>query len=350
MDASAAQPDSDLPPLDATIEMERPADLRQPVKIEMPAANQSGPDVTLELERPEDVKQYRPERRKSDIDSGILQVEVLHPLPAYAMKLGEVLVQMGKLSTEQVEEAVVWARDSGERLGHGLIRWGLVTPDVVCRALSIQTGLPMTLLEPGAVPETLSKLFPLALMMHHNFVPFDSSPSVICIAACSPLESETLKELERLSKKVVEVFLAREDQVDRQIDMLRIKLKTRSRRLLRFEKQISCAFQFCSRQGVRTGKQVCTGQTVNVSEGGFLIDTPAPEIADPADAMRRGMYINLCLKLPDMELWSICEAREIRMSDVEHPGSAPAQHWLMGVEIIDMSPELRKKLKAFCKP
>lgn len=357
MDAPASQSASDPLPLDATLEMQRPADLVSPARkgragVEPPpdcADNPRGPEATIEMQRSGAALQYQPERRKAERESGTLQIAVLRPLPAYARKLGEVLVQMGKLNVEQVEEAVVWARENGERLGHGLIRWGLVSPDMVCRALSIQTGLPMTLLEPGAVPETLSKLFPLALMMHHGFVPFDMSPSVICIAACNPLEPETLKELERLSKKVVEVFLAREDQVDRQIDMLRIKLKTRSRRLLRFEKSIACAFQFCSRQGVRTGTQVCQGQTLNVSEGGFLIDTPAPEIADPVEAMRRGMFVNLCLKLPDLELWSICEAREIRMRDVERHGEAPVQQWLMGVEIIDMASELRKKLKALCK-
>lgn len=370
------------PPIDATIEMERPKDLKKPpappqpldatldatVAIERPQSlNAPMPpvvgDATVAMDRPDLAQrgsapssadgQSIPERRASNKASGQFEVKIPKPLPAYAKKLGEVLVQMGKMTPEQVEEAVRWARETGERLGHCLVRWNIVPPETVCRALSIQTGLPMTVLEEPSVPDALSKIFPLALMMHHGFVPFDQSPTVLCIAACNPLEPEVRKDLEKISKKIVEEFLAREDHVFRQLDWLRVKFKTRSRRTLRFNLALPSAYQFCTRQGGRLDKEIYDCVTVNVSEGGFLIDSPAPSIADPGEAMRRGLYINLCVlnqtEESEDKIWAVCEVRELRFQAQIDSGGVGRPRWLMGVEIIDINPEFKDKLKELCR-
>lgn len=346
--------------LDATVDMTR----IEPRPVPAPDAPQPSPalDNTVDMTRielrpvpaPDGAPQMQPERRKAQRESGTFQIEVPKPLPAYAKKLGEVLIQMGKMTTEQVDEAVRWARESGERLGHCLIRWGIVPPEVLCRALSIQTGLPMTVLDEPSIPAPLSKIFPLALMIHHGFVPFDQSRTVICVAASNPLEPEVIKELEKTSKKVVEVFLSREDHIFRQLDWLRVKQKTRSRRTPRFNVSLQVQYQFCTRQGARTDKDVHDAWTLNLSEGGFLLDSTAPPIDDPAAALVNGLYVNLCLNVPAQtadsaadEIWSICEVREVRL---HMPDPTTRTHrWLMGVEIIDIAPEFKEKLKALCR-
>lgn len=350
------------PPLDATIEIQRPANIQAPATNAIPPVPM---DATVEMARPDlarhgsaspsadNGERVQPERRAAGRASGQFEVKIPKPLPAYAKKLGEVLIQMGKMSPEQVDEAVRWARESGERLGHCLIRWGIVPPETICRALSIQTGLPMTVLDDPNVPDALSKIFPLALMMHHGFIPFDQSPTVLCIAACNPLDADVRKELEKISKKIVEEFLAREDHVYRQLDWLRVKFKTRSRRTIRFELSLPSAYQFCTRQGARLDKEIYECTTVNISEGGFLIDSPAPNVAEPADAMRRGMYINLCLLIQneteEEKIWSVCEVRELRFQAQIDSGGVGRPRWLMGVEIIDISPEFKAKLKELCR-
>ncbi len=381
-----ADPQPNEQPLDATLDMERPDEIRipqlaepddigipQPVEPEeigipqpaepeepakpQPAALDATIDMTRFEPRPEpasDAPTIQPERRKAQRESGTFQVEIPKALPAYAKKLGEVLIQMGKMTTEQVDEAVRWARESGERLGHCLIRWGIVPPEVVCRALSIQTGLPMTVLDEPSVPAPLSKVFPLALMIHHGFVPFDQSRTVICVAASNPLEPEVIKELEKISKKVIEVFLSREDQIFRQLDWLRVKQKTRSRRTPRFGISLQVQYQFCTRQGARTDKDVHDAWTINLSEGGFLLDSNAPPIEDPAAALVSGLYINACLKVPaqnageaEDEIWSVCEVREVRLYTPDPTLRQP--RWLMGIEVIDIAPEFKEKLKRLCK-
>lgn len=283
------------------------------------------------------------ERRAGQRESGQMTVS-LGPTaapgaPTATKRLGEVLIQMGKLTAEQVEEVLRLSLESGQRIGRCLLAWELVPPDVLCRALSIQSGLPMTVLEGDAIPEKLNKIFPLPMMMRHSFVPFDDAAAVLCVAACNPLDAETLKELERISRKVIEVFLAREDQVARQLDWMRVKMKTRSRRSLRYKMSLALMYQFCSRLGVRSDKEVHQGTTVNISEGGMLIDS-AQAPGDPGAMLQNGLYVNVCLKPAIGEIWAICDVREIRLL----PDTVPPR-WLLGLEIVDINEESRARLR-----
>jgi hypothetical protein len=405
VDTRGAMNESERPPSiafdarDVTVAFERPANLRQPSTKAAPSEKQSdttaappptptvppapSPDATVGIERPAELKKAAPilapgstediprfeadkavaqgsvappqepskpgdaapqtERRAAARESGQLTVS-LGPAaapgaPTSTKKLGEVLVQMGKLTPQQVEEVLRLSLESGQRIGRCLLAWELVPPDVLCRALSIQSGLPMTVLEGETIPERLNKIFPLPMMMRHSFVPFDESSAVLCVAACNPLDTETQKELERISHKVVEVFLAREDHVARQLDWMRVKMKTRSRRSLRYKMSLSVVYQFCSRLGARTDKEVYQGTSVNLSEGGLLVESPqAP--GDPGEMLLNGLYVNICLKPAIGEIWAICDVREIRLV----PDSAPPR-WLLGLEIVDINEESRARLQ-----
>jgi len=333
MDATAvSERPNAAPPLDATVVSDRPA--------------VSPPDATVEMSRGAGFAEPSKRERRG---SGIFQPDppksesgAIKTKHAFSKKLGEVLVQMGKLTMDQADEVAKIAIESGERMGRLLIAWEMVPPDVLCRALSLQSGLPMTLLDEDSFPEKLRRIFPLPLMMRHNFVPFDESAAVLCVAACNPLEADLVKELERISRKVVEVFLAREDQVARQLDWLRVKMKTRSRRGLRFRLKLPVSFQFCSRMGVRSEKDVFDATTINISEGGFLIESP-PVPGDPGEMLLKGLHLNLCLKPMSGEIWSICDVREIRLVQEQPP------RWLMGLEIVDINEESRARLKELCK-
>ena len=152
-----------------------------------------------------------------------------------------------------------------------------------------------------------------------------------------------LREQEKVLRKVIEVFLAREDQVARQLDWLRIRLKTRSRSSLRYAMRLTVSYQFCNRLGVRIDKEIHSGSTLNVSEGGYLVEGPVSS-GDPGEMMRKGLYVNICIKLMTGEIWAICDVREIRLVDDPARG-----RWLLGVEVLDINPDSKTRLKALCR-
>ncbi len=384
------------PPLDATVEMERPKDLPSPVLTDPISLNrsssrrfeadafsrapQSAPefDATIEMERPGEANQpsapvaqmdaaierFRaPAPEKSTLPhANMCATEAIHrpqtpptrseprresgrqnAVPTFAKKLGEVLVQMGKLSPEQVQEAVEMSSAAGERVGRWLIRWELVTPDTLCRALCTQTGLPMTMLDSDSMPDALSKRFPLPLMMHHHFVPFEDSGAILCLAASNPLDPTLIREQERIHNRVIEVFLAREDQIARQLDWMRIKLKTRSRHFLRYPLKLAVSYQYCNRLGVRLDNTIHTGSSINVSEGGYLLEGPAT-CADPSEMLRKGLFANVSIKSMTGEVAALCDIREIRLIE-----DNLLPRWLLGVEIVEINPDAKSRLKSLCR-
>jgi hypothetical protein len=127
------------------------------------------------------------------------------------MKIGEVLQRMGKLSPPQAIEAYEKSRSSGVKFGRYLIDQHLVNPAELCRALSLQSGLPIVDLVHLSVPPGLKSLFPYDLLTQSCCLPFNKVGNAIYVAAAQPLTGVTLQKLERQCHLAIKPFLAPED-------------------------------------------------------------------------------------------------------------------------------------------
>ena len=260
-------------------------------------------------------------------------------------RLGEVLVHMGRLSPDQVMSAVNNARNSGERLGRYLLRTAQVQPDALCRALALQTGLPMTDLTDAEIPDGLVRIFPHEMMMQYSFVPFDDSKSFVCVAVADPLPQNALKELEKLCGKRIEIFLAQEDLLVRTLDKIRGRAKRKLRRHIRYEINTLVRYQFCSRLGNPAEEVIHNGTTLNISEGGFLIEGSPTALGSPDDLRRRGMCARVVLTGTFQEIAALCHLRSIRARERQEAGKA---RWLLGLEIAEIAADDRRRLKELC--
>jgi hypothetical protein len=265
--------------------------------------------------------------------------------PLRMKKVGEVLVHMGRLNNDQVAMALQQARSNGERLGRYLLRTGMVTPDALCRALALQTGLPMTDLSDATIPENLLRVFPHEMMMQYSFVPFDEAKAFVCIAVADPLPQTTSREMEKLCGKRIEMFLGQEDLVIRMLDKVRGKQKRKLRRHIRYEISALARYQFCSRLGHPAEEVIHHGTTMNVSEGGFLIEGTPTALGSPDDLRRRGICARVVLTGTFQEISALCHLRSIRAKERAEAGKA---RWLLGVEVAEISADDRRRLKELC--
>ncbi len=261
-------------------------------------------------------------------------------------KIGEVLVHMGRLTPMQVDEALVRARANGERLGRYLVRMGVVSPEVLCRALALQSGLPMTDLTGVEVPDKLARLFTHPIMARYAFVPFDEAKTFICIAAGTPLKSSIVRELEATINKKIEVFLAQEEQVLRLLDHLHLKQNRKARKHVRYDLSVPVRYQFTSRLGTPAEPNAHEGVTINASEGGFLIEGTPTALGSPEEMRRRGLCASVVLNSADGHaVHALCQLRAIREKERK---AAEDPRWLLGMEIVEMSVEDRRRLKELC--
>ena len=73
-------------------------------------------------------------------------------------KIGDILIESGKVSERDIERAMLAQREMGERIGQVLVKLGLVSELDMTQALSQQLGIPLLLAadypeEPIDVPE-----------------------------------------------------------------------------------------------------------------------------------------------------------------------------------------------------
>jgi len=259
--------------------------------------------------------------------------------------LGEVLIKMRKLEEEQVTLAVHRAKLTGERLGRYLLREGLVTPLELCRALALQSGLPVTDLTEVDIPEPLGLLFSHAMMVRHEFIPFDESLRMLCVAAANPLQKKLRDELERQCGKQVEIFLAPEDLVLMQIDRLMPKERQTDRKHMRYETALPVLLQFCNRLGRASEEDTHLAETLDISEGGFLVQGPSTGLGGPDELMRRGLCVQFTVQRTPLEVKGLCNLRFVKNNPLP---AKPEWIWHYGLQILEMTTDDRRKLKEMC--
>ncbi|HET9948071.1 MAG TPA: ATPase, T2SS/T4P/T4SS family, partial [Longimicrobiales bacterium] len=126
--------------------------------------------------------------------------------------LGQLLVEEALLTQEALEEALAAERPRGERLGETLVRLGRVSSEDVARALAVQLGLRYAPppLEPqrdalDAVRGELARA--------HALVPLQVTPRTLEAAMADPLDLVAVDDLRFQSGRRVQVVVASPDAV-----------------------------------------------------------------------------------------------------------------------------------------
>jgi len=113
-------------------------------------------------------------------------------------RLGEILVDLGVVTNEQVEEALNTQKEKGGRIGELLIKMKLATEAQLIEALARQLGLPFTLeLLPDEVDVALTSRIPIAYAKKRLILPLkqDEHTGRINVACADPLDYNTLDDL-----------------------------------------------------------------------------------------------------------------------------------------------------------
>jgi len=119
-------------------------------------------------------------------------------------KLGEILVDAGLITPEQLSQAVEDARQQQKRLGDYLQDEGLVAAEDVALALSLQLNLPIIDLTRHAVqPEALA-LVPEEYARQHDLIPVDLTGDSLVVVMADPLNMHTLEDLRARARKIIQ--------------------------------------------------------------------------------------------------------------------------------------------------
>ena len=134
------------------------------------------------------------------------------------MRIGEILLERGKIEAEDIERALELQLERGDKLGKILVDMGTVAHRDVLAALSDQLDVPLVTVDgvPPAAPEIegLSQRF----LRQCRAIPIALADGVLTIAMADPLDFETIAAVRAFSGLQVRTALAAEQEILDAID------------------------------------------------------------------------------------------------------------------------------------
>lgn len=123
-------------------------------------------------------------------------------------ELAEILVGCGYVSLEQVADARVQASiTDGATLDLLLLANGVLTEQNLCKAISLQSGLPSARIDASEVKPQIARRFPLHIQERHGIVPFDVRSGKLLVATAAVPSPDAFDEVEKLADLPVEFQL-----------------------------------------------------------------------------------------------------------------------------------------------
>lgn len=133
-------------------------------------------------------------------------------------KLGDILVESGKISNEQLSYALELQKKRGDKLGKVLVDEGIITEDEIIEVLEYQLGIPHVHLRKYSVDPKAVSLVPESLARRHCLIPVKKDKRILIVAMSDPLNIFALDEVRLASGLEVQPVIASEEDIKRVIE------------------------------------------------------------------------------------------------------------------------------------
>jgi len=120
-------------------------------------------------------------------------------------RLGEIIVAMGTVTQEQVNEILLRADGRLKRIGERLMEEGLITEEVLAQALAEQRDLRYADLIDFRVTPTFFETIPVELMQRYQFIPMEVADETLIVAMSDPNNLPAIDELEMILNRQIEI-------------------------------------------------------------------------------------------------------------------------------------------------
>jgi len=128
-------------------------------------------------------------------------------------KLGELLVETGLLSVEDLTESLKIQRETGERLGQILINKDFVTEEEMAFALAMQLKIPYIDLSEYTVEDKVLESIPLEVARKFVCIPFGFNSNILDVAMADPLDLNTIKDLQFITGYSIQPSISTPTQI-----------------------------------------------------------------------------------------------------------------------------------------
>lgn len=123
-------------------------------------------------------------------------------------KLGEILLDYGMISPDNLKKALKVQRENNKRIGETLIELNIVTQDQINWILCKQLDIPYVQIEKEQLDLDLIKRLPEYLIKNYRLIPMIEVEDRLVIAMADPIDDEAIQKIKSTFKGDFEVVLA----------------------------------------------------------------------------------------------------------------------------------------------
>ncbi|MGB4672613.1 MAG: ATPase, T2SS/T4P/T4SS family [Azovibrio sp.] len=129
------------------------------------------------------------------------------------VRLGDLLIQQGLLTDEQLKFALEEQKRSGRKLGRIFVDSGFVTEDGICKALANQLRIPFVDLRHFQPRPELIKLLPESLARRYRALMLEEHDGILRVGLADPTDLQAYDDITRHLQREVDLAVVSESQL-----------------------------------------------------------------------------------------------------------------------------------------
>ena len=136
------------------------------------------------------------------------------------LHLGEMLINAGIITKEQLEQGIALQKGTNERLGTVLINNGIITEKQLIEVLRMQLGIEFIDLTRVSIPTEMAQALPKNIARQYGVVPVKIAKDELYLAMSDPLNFYAVEEARRAAKKKIVPLVSTKDGIEHAIQVL----------------------------------------------------------------------------------------------------------------------------------
>ncbi len=128
-------------------------------------------------------------------------------------RLGEILIESGLLSPDQISSALEVQKRTGKRLGEVLVEMKVISEEEIAFALAMQLKIPFIDLRDYTIEENVIECLPEEVCMKFGCVPVTMRDNILDVAMADPLNLNTIKDLQFITGYNIQPAISTRTQI-----------------------------------------------------------------------------------------------------------------------------------------
>jgi type IV pilus assembly protein PilB len=133
-------------------------------------------------------------------------------------QLGELLIERGIISQNQLEKALAVQQERGGLIGEILVELGFAKEEEIAQTLTAQYGFPYLPLSNYDINPDIANIIPGRVARQYLLIPIDKIGNNLTLAMSNPLNIQAMEDVELLSGCSVQSFVSTSSDIKKAIE------------------------------------------------------------------------------------------------------------------------------------